>query len=216
MVKNILFDLDGTLTDPALGITSSVAYALSKFGIEVADRSSLHPFIGPPLLDAFSEYYGFSSADAERAVAYYREYFSVDGMYQNTVYEGIPEMLAALRESGFRLYVATSKPERFALPILRHFSLFDFFDGVYGATLDPSRASKDKVIAYALAASKLSPDETVMVGDRRHDIDGARANSLLSVGVLYGYGDRAELTAAGADYIAESIPQLLNILKGLK
>ncbi len=216
MVKNILFDLDGTLTDPALGITSSVAYALSKFGIEVADRSSLHPFIGPPLLDAFSEYYGFSSADAERAVAYYREYFSVDGMYQNTVYEGIPEMLAALRESGFRLYVATSKPEKFALPILRHFSLFDCFDGIYGATLDPSRSSKDKVIAYALADAALKPCETVMVGDRHHDIDGARANSLLSVGVLYGYGDREELTAAGADYIAESVQKLLNILKGLK
>lgn len=213
-MKHIFFDLDGTLTDPALGITNSVAYALSKFGIEVQDRKTLNRFIGPPLVDAFMEYYGFSKADAEKALVYYREYFAPKGIFENAVIEGIPSMLEALRAEGKKLYVATSKPEKFAVEILRHFSLDGYFDGIYGSTMDETRNTKDAVLAYALSMTGADPKDSIMVGDRHHDIDGARANGLRSVGVLFGYGEREELLAAGADHIAQNIKELQNILQG--
>ncbi|MBE6661687.1 MAG: HAD family hydrolase [Ruminococcaceae bacterium] len=213
-MKNIFFDLDGTLTDPAQGITNSVAYALSKFGIEVADRSELYRFIGPPLVPAFMEYYGFSKEDAERALVLYREYFAPTGIFENAVIEGIPEMLSALKASGKRLFVATSKPEEFAKRILEHFALDGYFDGIYGSTMDETRNTKDAVIAYALIESGADKDDTVMVGDRHHDIDGAKKNAMRSVGVLFGYGSREELTQAGADAIVETVDELQQILIG--
>ncbi len=215
-MKNIFFDLDGTLTDPAEGITNSVAYALSKFGIKVADRSELYRFIGPPLIGAFMEYYGFTKEDAEKALGFYREYFAPKGIFENAVIEGIPELLSKLKKQGKRLYVATSKPEEFAKKILAHFSLDSAFDGIYGSTMDETRNTKDAVIAYALAETGAEKDDTVMVGDRHHDIDGAKKNAMKSVGVLFGYGDRAELSGAGADAIAETVEELQNILIGEK
>ena len=213
-MKYIFFDLDGTLTDPAEGITNSVAYALSKFGIEVQDRKTLNRFIGPPLVDAFMEYYGFSKEDAERALGFYREYFAPKGIFENAVIDGIPSMLEALKTDGKKLYVATSKPEKFAVEILEHFSLDRYFDGIYGSTMDETRNKKDAVIAYALSMSGASATDSIMVGDRHHDIEGAKANGMRSVGVLFGYGSREELATAGADQIAEDIKELQNILQG--
>lgn len=210
MYKYLLFDLDGTLTDPAEGITNSVAYALNKFGINVEDKRTLYKFIGPPLVDAFSEYYGFSKEDSEKATAFYRETFRVTGLYQNMVYDGVVEMLEALKSKGKKLVVATSKPEEFTMKILKHFDLLKYFDFVAAATFDATRNSKDKVIAYALENIDIKDkSEVVMIGDRHHDIDGAKDNGIDSVGVLWGFGSREELEIAGATYIAESVQEIL-------
>lgn len=212
MYKYLLFDLDGTLTDPSIGITNSVAYALSKFGINVEDKRTLYKFIGPPLVDAFSEYYGFSKEDSEKATAFYRETFSVKGLFENRVYDGVVEMLEALKNAGKRLIVATSKPEPFTMKILKHFDLLKYFDFVAAATFDSSRNSKDKVIAYALQSLDIKDrSEVVMIGDRHHDIDGAKENGIDSIGVLWGFGSREELETADATYIAESIDDLISI-----
>ena len=210
MYKYLLFDLDGTLTDPAEGITNSVAYALNKFGINVEDKRTLYKFIGPPLVDAFAEYYGFSKEDSEKATAFYRETFRVTGLYQNMVYDGVVEMLEALKSKGKKLVIATSKPEEFTMKILKHFDLLKYFDFVAAATFDATRNSKDKVIAYALESLDIKDkSEVVMIGDRHHDIDGAKDNGIDSVGVLWGFGSREELETAGATYIAESVQEIL-------
>ena len=212
MINHLLFDLDGTLTDPGEGITNSVAYALKKRGIVVADRTELNCFIGPPLTKSFMQYYGLSEEDATQAVTDYREYFVPNGMFENKVYDGISDLLAGLKASGKRLIVATSKPEKFAIQILEHFGLLPYFDRVYGATMDLSRSKKGDVIAYALREEKISPDEALMIGDRHHDVDGAHENGLAAVGVLYGYGDREEHEAAGADFIVATVRELGKLL----
>ena len=209
---HIFFDLDGTLTDPGLGITNSVAYALSKFGITVNDRRELYVFIGPPLFDSFSGIYGMGSDDANLAVAYYREYFAPKGLYENEVYEGIPEMLSKLKESGKKLVLATSKPEKFAVEILRHFGLDGYFDHICGATMDAERNKKDDVIKYALGLSGADPERSVMVGDRSYDVLGGKKFGLYTVGVTFGYGSERELSESGADSIAKSVKELENIL----
>lgn len=209
MFSSILFDLDGTLTDPGQGITNSVAYALERFGIRVADRTALYPFIGPPLQDSFAEHFGFSKEDCERAVGYYREYFREKGIFENEVYDGIGALLSSLRGAGRQVVLATSKPEPFAETILRHFDLFGYFTAVCGATMDSARSRKADVIAYALEKCGVRDLSTaVMVGDREHDIQGAKSVGISSVGVLYGYGSLPELQAAGADYIAETVEAL--------
>ena len=213
MYQSILFDLDGTLTDPGLGITNSVIYALDKFQIGAPDRSTLYRFIGPPLLDSFMAFYGFSEEQSLLAVRYYREYFKVRGLYENEVYDGIPEMLAALKAQGKTLLLATSKPEEYAVEILKHFHLEQFFDFVAGATMDGSRSRKADVIAHALDISRVSPlSSAVMVGDREHDILGAKQMGLDSIGVLYGYGSEAELRTAGATYLAQQPSDLLSLV----
>ena len=210
----ILFDLDGTLTDPGMGITNSVAYALGHFGITVTDRSELYSFIGPPLVDSFMEYYGFTEEKAKEAVALYRVYFSDRGWAENTVYDGIEALLAELRAAGKTLLVATSKPQAFAERILTHFGLDKYFTVICGAPMHAPRGyGKADVIREALAAAGVDDLATaVMVGDRHHDIDGAAAVGIASVGVLYGYGDRDEHEAAGAGVIAESVDALKRIL----
>ena len=212
MYSHLFFDLDGTLTDPGEGITNSVAYALKKRGIVVADRTEPNCFIGPPLTKSFMQYYGLSEEDATQAVTDYREYFVPHGMFENKVYDGISDLLAGLKASGKRLIVATSKPEKFAIQILEHFGLLPYFDRVYGATMDLSRSKKGDVIAYALREEKISPDEALMIGDRHHDVDGAHENGLAAVGVLYGYGDREEHEAAGADFIVATVRELGKLL----
>lgn len=213
MYDIILFDLDGTLTDPGIGITNSVAHALAHWNIEVADRAELYKFIGPPLSDSFMRYYGFSEEDAIHAIAVYREYFSVKGLYENEVYPGIPELLSALKAAGKTVVLATSKPEGFAVEILRHFGLYDYFDIIAGASMDESRNKKADVIAYAISQMK-NPDlsRMIMIGDREHDILGAKQIGIDSIGVLYGYGDRAEHEKAGATYIAEKVKDILPLL----
>lgn len=209
----VLFDLDGTLTDPAIGITNSVMHALKKYGITVDDRRELYKFIGPPLHESFERFYGFSKEEALKAVEYYREYYRDKGIYENAVYGGVEAMLKKLCESGKKVVLATSKPEIFAREILRYFDLEKYFYYSAGANLDGSRTNKAEVIEYALREGKVSDKSTaVMVGDREHDIIGANKNGLDSIGVLFGYGDRAELEAAGADYIAETVESLTEIL----
>ena len=211
MYQYLLFDLDGTLTDPGLGITNSVMYALRKFGINVSDRSQLYPFIGPPLRDSFRVYYGFSDEQCERAVRYYREYFKKSGMYENEVYDGIFELLTRLKASERSLVVATSKPEVFALEILRHFDLYKYFDFVAGATLNDVRNQKADIIKYALETLNITEKKSaIMIGDRKHDIIGAKETGLDSIGVLYGYGTYDELKNAGATYIADTPADIWN------
>lgn len=213
MFDTILFDLDGTLTDPGEGITNSVAYALRKYGIEVSDRSELYKFIGPPLKDSFMKYYGFDEDKAEEAIAYYREYFRDTGIFENRVYEGVEDMLRGLHANGKRIVLATSKPEEFAIRILEHFGLRKYFTVVAGASMDSSRSKKGDVIAYAISLCESFDKYTaVMVGDREHDIIGAKENGLKSIGVLYGYGDEKELKTAGADYIVSSPIEVLLLI----
>ncbi len=212
MTENILFDLDGTLTDPEEGIINSVIYALKYFSISVDDRKSLYDFIGPPLTDSFEKHFAFSEAQALKAVDVYREYFADKGIFENRVYTGTENMLKCLKSSGKRIVLATSKPEKYAVMILEHFGLLKYFDFVCGATMDERRSSKTAVIEYTLKKTGLSAENSVMVGDRRFDIEGAHENGLKAVGVLYGYGSREELQAAGADFTAESIAELESLL----
>lgn len=212
-MKDILFDLDGTLTNPAVGITSSVIYALKHFGIEEKNENLLK-FIGPPLVDSFMKFYGFSLEDANLAVAKYREYFSVTGLYENEVYLDIETLLETLVQEGYRLSIATSKPEEFAKIIINHFGLSKYFHGIYGATMDSSRSKKGDVITYAL--NNLGTNKALMIGDRFHDIEGAHQNNLKAIGVLYGFGDRDEMEKYQADYIVERPLEILEIVKTVK
>ncbi len=215
MIKNILFDLDGTLTDPKEGITKSVEYALNYLGIHVEKLDDLINFIGPPLWESFKVFYGFDDEKANTAVAKYRERFSDVGIYENAVYEGIADMLYKLKTDGFRLAVATSKPAVYAKKIVEHFGLDSYFEMIAGSELDGTRVKKDEVISYALEALDMKADETIMVGDRKHDIQGAKLNNMRNVGVLFGYGDREEFEAAGADYVVESVEELYSYLSGI-
>lgn len=217
MYQTILFDLDGTLTNSELGVTNSVAYALAKCGIEVQDKKDLTVFIGPPLRDSFERFYGFSEEESLKAVGYYREYFSEKGLYENEVYPEISELLASLKQAGKQLIVATSKPEKFSVQILKHFGLYDYFDFVAGATMDGSRSRKSDVIQYALESMEITNlAETLMIGDREHDVLGAQAQKLDSIGVLYGFGNREELESAGATYIAQEVGDIAKIINGQK
>jgi phosphoglycolate phosphatase len=212
----ILFDLDGTLTDPKLGITKSVAYALNKFGIEVENLDTLEKFIGPPLMQSFQEYYGFSQEKARLAVEKYREYFGDKGLFENYVYDGIEKMLANLNANGKTLILATSKPTYFAAIILEHFRLYEYFKFVAGSELDETRVEKAEVISYALEQCNI-PDleKVIMVGDRKHDMIGADLVGIDSVGVLYGYGGRNELESAKANYIVSNVTELEHLLLDL-
>ena len=211
----LLFDLDGTLTDPGIGITNSIMYALEKMGSPIPERQELYRFIGPPLTWTFGNFFGFSEEDTFKAIKFYREHFSVTGLYENEVYPGVPEMLKKLRSSGKTLAVATSKPEKFAVEILRHFGMAEYFHHICGAAFDETRGTKHEVIEYALERlGNPERGDVLMIGDREHDIIGAKASGLGSLGVLYGYGDRAEHESAGADYIVESVEALEKALLG--
>ena len=215
MYNYALFDLDGTLTDPSLGITNSIMHALAKMGREIPSRESLYRFIGPPLVPAFQEFLGMTAEEAEQAVVFYRKYFSVTGLFENTPYHGITEMLTALKEHGVVLAVATSKPEKFAARIIDHFGWSEHFTLVCGATMDSSRSKKGDVIAYTLkqlGISEADRSSVLMIGDRHHDIDGANENGLASVGVLWGFGEETELKTAGADVLAHNPAELVRII----
>jgi phosphoglycolate phosphatase len=208
--KYVLFDLDGTLTDPGPGITNSVMYALRAFGIEPPVREDLYKFIGPPLAQSFEEFYGFSPEKAREAIIKYREYYSDIGIYENELYQGMPTVLDFLKNRGYNLLVATSKLDIFARRILEHFKISEYFDFVAGADINETRSEKADVIAYALKNINNSNSnlQAVMVGDRTHDIIGAKKCGLKSVGVLYGYGNLEELTQAGADVIAAAVADI--------
>lgn len=213
MFKSILFDLDGTLTDAAPGITNSVKYALSKFGIDETDDNKLRKFLGPPLISSFMEFYGFSKEKAQKAVEYYREYFVPHGIFENEVYSGIPKLLQKLKADGKTLIIATSKPETFAVQIAEHFEIDSYFDLIAGSNLDNTRSKKAQVIEYALKTlGILDRAHAVMIGDREHDIKGAKKTGLRSIGVLYGYASPGELENAGADFTANSPEELYTII----
>lgn len=215
--QTILFDLDGTLTDPKEGIINSVIYALRKLDVEPPDPQSLLGFIGPPLSDSFRQYFGMSAQQAYRGVAYYREYFQDQGIYENLLFDGIPQLLAALQGAGKRVVLATSKPTVFAERILRHFEIDSYFDMVVGSNLDHTRIHKAEVIGYILEELMTQTPQPqrsslVMVGDREHDILGAKQHQLASIGVLFGYGSREELQNAGATFLADSVSALQQLL----
>ncbi len=209
----ILWDLDGTLTDPMLGITSAVQYALRAFSIEETDRRKLYPFIGPPLKESFMRFYGFSDVDATRAVGKYREYFSETGIFQNEVYPGIPELLKQLSLAERISMLATSKPTVFARRILSHFQLEDYFSFVAGSELDGTRTQKAEVVRYALEqAGRPVAEKAVLIGDRCYDVVGAHDVGIACIGVTYGYGSRKELEQAGADAVVDSVEELYALL----
>lgn len=209
----LLFDLDGTITDPGIGITNSVMHALKYFGIEVADRSELYKFIGPPLMDSFARFYGFSEEDCKKATTYYREYYAVKGLYENEVYDGIKDMLKQLKQAGFCVGMATSKPEHFAKQIMEHFHLTEYFDYIAGSAMDETRTNKAEVIEYALEAMKITDRSGVlMIGDREYDVKGAAQCGIDCMGVLFGYGNRKELESAGTRYIATQVSDIAKII----
>lgn len=211
--QTIFFDLDGTLTDSQEGIVRSIVYALEQLSLPVPPQAILKKFVGPPLRYSFTEYCGLSDAQVVQAIDLYRERFSTVGLFENSVYDGVSAMLEALSRAGKRLVVATSKPELFSVRILEHFSLANRFCKIAGSNMDETRTHKDEVIAYALDECGVTDRRSViMVGDREHDILGARKNGLFSVGVLYGYGDREELASAGADVIVETVDALKDYL----
>lgn len=210
--KYVLFDLDGTLTDSREGIVNSIRYMLDHYGITI-DREQLQPWLGPPLKESLMKYCGFAEEKALEGVGIYREYFDRKGIFENRVYPGIEEMLKSLKEKGHVLLVATSKPETAAVRVLEHFGLAKYFTYIGGATLDDSRVKKAAVIRYVLEKCNVEDRaQAVMVGDREHDVLGARENELEVIGVLYGYGSREELTEAGADRIVEDPEKLTEIL----
>lgn len=234
MFQYVLFDLDGTLTDPKLGITTCVQYALESFGIEEENLDKLEPFIGPPLIESFKQFYGFSQDEAIVAQEKYRERFSVTGWQENELYPGIDTMLKSLCGRGVKLAVASSKPEVFVEKILVHFGIREYFTAVVGSELDGRRINKDEVVLEALRRlgvitlddaenylkeGKVFGDgsankEIAMVGDRKFDVEGAKAMRLVSVAVSYGYAQGEELQLAQPDYIADTVEELQKILLG--
>lgn len=213
MIKYILFDLDGTLTDPEEGITKSLQYALMHMGVQVEDLTTLRRHIGPPLKEGLMEFWRFDEEKTEEAIIWYREYFAEKGMYQNNVYSGVKALLETLVAHNKMLILATSKAEKYAKLIMEHFGLDQYFVDICGASMDGSRGKKGDVIRYALDKNNISnQDEVIMVGDRLHDILGAKENEIKSIGVLYGFGSKEELKSAGADKIAVDLEELEHML----
>lgn len=210
MYKNILFDLDGTLTDPKVGITKCVAYALKYFGIEVEDTDTLCDFIGPPLSTMFAKCYGFDEGQCTKAIEVYRERFSTVGKFENEVYPYTEKILSLLKDKGIRLFVATSKPEKFAVEILEHFGLSHYFERIRGIGMDEEKVEKDVIITRVMSEYNLSPADTVMVGDRCFDIIGAHKNGIRCIGVLFGYGSKDELAEHKADIIIDTNKDLFD------
>lgn len=210
--KTVLFDLDGTLTDSGEGIINCAILALQHFGLPIPSREEMRVFVGPPLQESFIRH-GVPADRAEEAVRIYRSRYIPIGKFENTPYPGIREMLEALKADGHKLYVATSKPEGMSIEILEHFDLARYFDQICGATMDFSRSSKEAVIAYLLEQNG-KPDNMVMVGDTKFDVLGAAAHGIPAIGVSWGYGEIADMEAAGASAIAHSPEELLQLLRG--
>ncbi len=211
--ETVIFDLDGTLTDSGLGITNSVAYVMRRYGLEVLERKELERFVGPPLIKSFQEFLGFTREKAVEAIGVYREYFAEKGIFENKVYPGVADMLERLKKAKRTLVVATSKPEPFARRIAEHFGLSQYIDFLGGALMDETRTSKADVIAYSLKTlGATDASRAVMVGDRYLDMEGARANGMKSVAVLYGYGSKEELASAGPDFFAETPDDVVKIV----
>lgn len=209
----ILFDLDGTLTDPEEGLVRSLNAGLREVGLQERSNEELRPCIGPPLRDTYEEYFGLSKEKTEQAIRGFRAYYETKGIFENRLYEGIEDVLDELQKAGKTLILATSKPTDFAVQILEHFGIDEYFDFVGGASLDETRTEKIEVLSYIMEEFQLvDASELIMVGDRKYDINAAKYFHMKSVGVLFGYGTKKELKEAGADALARSPKDLLNIL----
>ncbi|WP_312585369.1 HAD-IA family hydrolase [Acinetobacter sp.] len=215
MIKNILIDLDGTLTDPKVGITTSARYGLEKIGHPISDEINIDWIIGPPLKASLAKILNVEADHvlAEQALMGYRERFAVKGLYENHVFEGVAETLAELKRRGYRLFVATAKPTVYAKQILEHFDLAQYFTDIYGSELNGDRTNKAELIQYILAQQQLQADQCMMVGDREHDIFGARQNGIDTIAVNYGYGSQEELALAQPKYQIDRFNQLLDYFK---
>ena len=213
MIKHILFDLDGCLTDSYEGISNSVMYALKKFGIEKNERSFIRLFVGPPLVYAFQEYAGLNEEDAHKATAYYRERYKDKGLFENRVYDGVYEMLESLKNDGYKISLCTSKPQPYAERILEHFELDKYFDNIFGATFDTSISKKVDVITHVLKNIGEDKSNVIMVGDTIHDVNGAHENGIKCIGVTYGYGATEELKKANADFLADKPEEIYEMIK---
>ena len=212
--ENVLFDLDGTITDPAEGILNSIRHSLTYYPeITVPNREILEKFIGPPLWESYVKYCGMDKQTAEEAVEHYREYFRPTGIFENKLYDGIPQLLKALKESGIKVRLATSKPDIFARQILEHFGITEYFTSIQGSALDGSLIKKEDVIAKIITETEgITASNTVMIGDTAFDIIGARANGIPAIGVCYGYGVPSEMAESGAFMIVKTVGELEKIL----
>ena len=207
-----IFDLDGTIMDSGEGIVRCVGYALEKMGVKDYDERTNYRFIGPPLVDSFMEYYSMTEAEALRAVEFYRERYSVTGIYEARMYDGVRELLLRLKEQGVKLYIGSSKPEKYVKMILEKQGILDLFDYVAGATFDESRNNKEQVLTYLFEQVEIDKKSAVMIGDRYHDIDGAHYVKIPCIAVLYGFGNEAEFKKHGAEYIAADTDEILKII----
>lgn len=206
--ENILFDLDGTLTDPKEGIVNSILFALNKLNIHEKNISELETFIGPPLKESFVKRYNLTNELADKAMLYYREYFSVKGIYENKIYHGVKELLESLSDQHYKLFVATSKPTVFAVEVLRYFEIDSYFNEIVGSNLDNSLTDKTEIISYLLTAYGLQAGNSIMIGDRKHDIIGAKNNSMKTIAVTYGYGSPEELLSHQPDFIVNNCKEI--------
>lgn len=212
--NTILFDLDGTITDSKEGIINSVKYSLEKLNVKIEDENVLLKFIGPPLKDSYAKYFNLDNQTAELAIEKYREYYCDKGIFENYVYDGIEELLSKLKEQGKTIIMATSKPHIFANKIVDYFNLKKYFDYISGSETDSTRVKKNEVIEYALKEMDITDlSNVVMIGDREHDIIGAKKNNIDVIGVLYGYGDLEELTNAGATYISRDVESIFELVR---
>ena len=219
MYQYLLFDLDGTLTDSAEGIIKCVQYAAEKMGVDFKEAEELRVFVGPPLSESFPKVYGFSEEETKQAIVYYRERFKPIGMFENALYDGIPQMLKTMKDNGKINLIASSKPEAFVKTILEHFDIAQYFDVIVGASMDDSRNTKEAVIEEALSQLKsmdqygqYADDKCVMIGDRKYDINGAKFFGLRSIGVSYGFAPEGELEEAEADVIVDTVEELTQVL----
>lgn len=212
-INTVLFDLDGTLTDPQKGIINSILFALDQLMIVENNVQELDAFIGPPLRDSFAGRYNLSHERADLAVQYYREYYAERGIFENNIYDGVHELLEYLTGNNFRLFVATSKPTVFAQKVLEHFELTNYFSGIAGSNLDNTRSDKTEIIAHVLSEYKLEVSNSVMIGDRKFDIIGAQNNSMQSIAVTYGYGTIEEINNSRPDFIVNDCNELKDFFK---
>lgn len=213
MYNTVFFDFDGTIINSERGVLNSVEYALKKYGAEIPPRDKLKSFLGPPLENEFAALLGISRKEAATLVKYYREYYPKKGIFEIELYEGIVPLLEKIKKSGRKTVIATSKPEEFAIKILRHLKIDNLFDVIAGATFDNSRSEKPDVIKYALKQAGVTDIKTVvMVGDRKYDCIGAKEFQMDSIGVLYGFGSEEELQFAGATYLAKTPEEIYKYL----
>ena len=211
-VKNILFDLDGTIINPKEGIFNSIKHSLVQLNLPIPSDKEMEKFIGPPLIDSYSKYFNLPQEEAIKAVNFYRDFYIKKGIHQNLLYNHVKEVLQYLSRKNYQLLIATSKPTPFAIEIINHYKLDSFFIDIIGAKLDNTRKDKTEIISFALKANNLDSNKSIMIGDTIYDIIGAKDNNLTSVGVTYGYGSKKELESINPDYIINDIKELITYL----